>query len=723
MNEAEPDHYFVHPRSDLLDDRTRVLKHGDTFAVFDRRGDAVPYRTSSHGLYHKGTRFLSRLELRLGGQRPLLLGSTVRDDNALLTIDLANPEIRNELGTTLLAVDTIHVFRSRFVAEAVCYENVLFTNHGMKPLEIAVTISVDADFADIFEVRGTVRERRGTILPVECSQAAITLRYRGLDNVVRTTRIECDPTPARLSESEISYRIELEPKAEIELRLAIACAIGSSTVDSVVHHERAFRETCQRFDAARARGCSILTSNELFNDWLTRSVADLHMMVSSTDHGHYPYAGVPWFNTVFGRDGLITGRETLWMDPTIAKGVLGCLAATQATECVEEQDAEPGKIVHETREGEMVSLGELPFGRYYGSIDATPLFIMLAHDYWVRTGDRATIESLWPAIERALNWMDEYGDRDGDGFVEYARRSPEGLLQQGWKDSSDSVFHRDGQLAQGPIALCEVQGYVYAARGGAAKLAAMLGHSARADQLSQQATALKQRFAQSFWCEELSTYALALDGRKQPCRVRASNAGQCLFTGIVEREHADPLMTTLMNETMFSGWGVRTLASTELRYNPMSYHNGSIWPHDNALVALGMARLGGKHHALQVLEAQFRASLFMDQHRMPELFCGFSKRHGQAPTLYPVACAPQAWAAAAVFLLIEACLGLEIDGQAGLVRFNQPMMPNSLNWIEIKNLAVGDATIDLLLRRARSDVAIEIIDKHGDASVTVTKIV
>lgn len=730
MTEDEPDLYFVHPRSDLIDDRTRVLKHGDTFAVFDRRGDARPSRTSSHGLYHRGTRFLSRFELRIGEQHPLLLGSTVRDDNDLLTVDLANPELCKD-GETLVPVDTVHIFRSRFVQDAVCHESIRVTNHGRKRLEVEISVGVDADYADVFEVRGTEREARGTLLPAELEQSRLTLRYRGLDGVLRTTRIDCEPPPAALSAGEINYRMELAPKQELELRLAIACVIGEVEVEvegegefaAASDHEQAFARGREELEAARAQECQILTSNEQFNDWIARSVADLHLMVSQTEHGAYPYAGVPWFNTVFGRDGLITARETLWMNPSIARGVLTCLAATQASESSDERDAEPGKIVHEMREGEMAALGEVPFARYYGTVDATPLFVMLAQDYYVRSGDRELIERLWPAIEGALHWIDVYGDSDGDGFVEYQRHTAAGLLQQGWKDSGDSVFHRDGRLAKGPIALCEVQGYVYAAKQGGAKLAALLGHSQRAAQLTAQADALAQQFRQRFWSEALGMYVLALDGDKQPCEVRASNAGHCLVTGIAAPAHGDRLIANLMAQDMFSGWGVRTLGTRELRYNPMSYHNGSIWPHDNALIAVGLARYGGKRQAVRVLEAMFHASLYMDQHRMPELFCGFPRRHGQAPTLYPVACAPQAWAAAAVFMLLEACLGLEVESAGSRVTFNQPVMPASIAWLEIKNLCVGEATIDLLLRRARSDVAIEVLAKRGDASVTVTKTV
>ncbi len=694
------------------------MKQGDTFAVFDRRGDAVPYRTSSHGVYHRGTRFLSRLELRIGAKRPVLLGSTVCDGNALLAVDLANPEVDGE---ARLPADAIHIFRARFVSDAVCYERIRFTNHATQPVELPVLIEVEADYADIFEVRGASRPRRGTRATPEVSEASLSLRYRGLDGVVRATVIRCDPAPHAMSESQIHYLLSLPPKGETTIDLEIACTVGEAPSGSRPAYDQAHARACRRFDALRERGCDVATSSALFDAWVARSVSDLLMLSTETEHGDYPHAGVPWFDALFGRDGIICAREALWYNPSIARGVLRCLAATQARESNDSQDADPGKIVHEMRDGEMAALQEVPFGRYYGSIDATPLFVLLARDYHRRTGDRDTIETLWPAIRDALDWIDVYGDRDGDGFVEYARRTADGLLHQGWKDSNDSVFHDDGRLAPTPIALCEVQGYVYAARRAGAELAALLGDGALAARLRQQAAALRQRFDEHFWCDALGTYALALDGDKQPCRVRSSNAGHCLFTGIARPERAERVMATLMDGATFSGWGIRTIASSEARYNPMSYHNGSIWPHDTAVVAAGMARFGRRDHALSLIEALFQTSLYMDMHRVPELFCGFHRRPGQGPTLYPVACAPQAWAAAAVFLLIEACLGLDVHATARQVRFDRPALPAFLEWMEIRNLTVGDASLDLLLRRARADVSVEVLDKRGHAEVTVIK--
>jgi glycogen debranching enzyme len=477
-------------------------------------------------------------------------------------------------------------------------------------------------------------------------------------------------------------------------------------------------------EEAQAASQRVVTSSPQCNEWINRSRADLRMMVTPTPNGPYPYAGVPWFNAPFGRDGIITALAMLAIDPGMARGVLTYLAATQATACVPEQDAEPGKILHETRQGEMAALGEIPFARYYGSVDATPLFVMLAGAYYERTGDGAFIESIWPNIERALEWIETFGDCDGDGFVEYLRRSPNGLRHQGWKDSGDAIFHADGSLAEGPIALCEVQGYVYAAWRHAAVLAQLLGRTERSQTLHRAAEELQRRFEEAFWCEERAIYALALDGRKRPCRVRTSNAGHCLLTGIASREHAERTAQTLLSDEMFSGWGVRTVATSEVRYNPMSYHNGSVWPHDTALVAAGLERYGFKEQAMQLFTGLFDATLSLEIPRLPELFCGFEKRPGEGPTLYPVACAPQAWASAAVFLLIQSSLGLSVAGPMSQIRVSHPLLPRFLQEIRFEQLTLKDASVDLLFRRLRrenQDASLSVLGKRGDVNVVVVR--
>jgi glycogen debranching enzyme len=720
-NDIGLDHpYYIAAPSPPAGERDRVLKHGDTFAVFDHHGDIRPVGMKEQGVFHEGTRFLSCLALRLGRGGPLFLSSTVNQENAILTVDLTNPDIRDGDRITVPR-GTLHLFRGIFLWQGACYQRLGLRNYGLVPIDVSFSLRIDADFADIFEVRGTRRPRRGRMLPPVVTGGMIILAYEGLDRVIRRTRLQFSPPPERLTATEAHFTVSLGPQEETLIHLTAACETEPADLPVPPPFDEALGRASDDLRAARTGACDIVTSNERFNDWLNRSLADLAMMVTQTPNGLYPYAGVPWFSTPFGRDGIITALQCLWLNPALARGVLAYLAATQADAEIPDQDAEPGKILHETRRGEMAALREIPFGQYYGSVDSTPLFVMLAGAYYERTADRTFIESIWPNVERAIQWIDRYGDRDGDGFVEYHRHSADGLVHQGWKDSHDSVFHADGTLAEGPIALCEVQGYVYAAKRAAADLAKVLGQPGQVARWERQAEALREQFERAFWCHDLSTYALALDGKKRPCRVRTSNPGHCLYTGIVEPSRAERVAQTLLADSSFCGWGVRTVAAGESRFNPMSYHNGSVWPHDNSLIAAGLARYRAKEGVLKILAGMFDSSLFFDLNRMPELFCGFHRRPGEGPTWYPVACSPQAWAAATVFLLLQACLGLRIDGGTGRVYFDYPLLPEFLREVRVRDLHVGTASVDLLLTRRGDDVGVNVLGRRGAVEVVLVK--
>jgi glycogen debranching enzyme len=708
---------YVRAQSSFADNQTKALMVGDLFGVFDRRGDFRTMVSSGQGLFYREMRHLSKLVLGLGQGELLLLSSSVRLDNAILAVDLTNAEAPSPRSGNQ-AARTIHFYRSSFLWANRCYQRIEVRNYASEPVALELILEFDADFADIFEVRGHHRKRRGQLLEPRVENSAVTLGYLGLDGVRRETRIELNITPATITAQQIRVPLGLAPGEQTNLTFDVLCSVGGETISACSEADAANQLALQGAEIAEVE---ISTSNEQFNDWINRSVADLRMLVANTPEGMYPYAGVPWFSTIFGRDGLVTGLEYLWVCPEIAKGVLAYLATAQATEVAPAQDAEPGKILHESRQSEMARIGEVPFRCYYGSVDSTPLFIVLAAAYFKRTGDLELLERIWPNIEKALYWIDHFGDRDGDGFVEYGRFTPYGLLQQGWKDSQDSIFHRDGKIAQGPIALCEVQGYVYAAKREIADVSRALGRAERAHELRQQAEALRKRFHDSFWCEEISSYAIALDGNKQRCQIRSSNAGQTLFTGIASEEYAARIIAELGSEKYFSGWGVRTVALGEARYNPMSYHNGSVWPHDNALIAYGLSRTKNKSLAAQILNGLFEASMFLDSHRLPELFCGFSKRPEQAPTLYPVACAPQAWAAGAVFLLLQSCLGMEISAVDRIVSFTHPMLPKSISEVRIRGLKVGDTLVDLELTKQQETVGVYIPQKSGDLQVITTK--
>ncbi|WP_118857711.1 glycogen debranching N-terminal domain-containing protein [Sphingomonas mesophila] len=717
---APPETYHIEATESLVERTLRSLKHNDLFAIFDQQGNFAGGADGPDGLFYKDTRFLSEMTLKLAGAEPLQLGSVVLDDNGAMVVDLTNADLHTPGGRPWLQRETVHLSRFKFLSDNSSYERLRIHAYSVIGRPVPVTLTFDADFADLFEVRGNRRPARGERVIERISDSAIEYRYTGLDSIERRTAIHFDPPPSELDDHRATWLVDLDEMPSQSIAIRTCCSIDSGRTEPRAAAP-AFRTMRSGKARAQRHRTTIESSNPQFDALIARAWSDIDMLVTDTPHGPYPYAGVPWYSTVFGRDGIITALEMLWCAPYLARGVLTTLAALQATELDPVADAQPGKILHEMRGGEMAGLGEVPFGRYYGSVDSTPLFVMLAADYADRTGDLDTIRAIWPNVLAALAWMDDYGDTDGDGFIEYARMTDKGLANQGWKDSSDSIFHADGRLAQGPIALCEVQAYAFAAKRGASRLARRLGDNDKARELERQSKELRGRFERAFWIEELATYALALDGDKRPCMVLSSNAGHCLFAGIASPERAVRAARTLTGPRFFSGWGLRTIATGEARYNPMSYHNGSIWPHDNAVIALGLARYGQQDGVRAIFEGIFESATYDEFRRLPELFCGFARHRRRGPTSYPVACSPQAWAAAAPFALLAATIGLRIDHDEAELRLDRPTLPAFLDGLVIRNLEFGGSKIDLQLARAGDDVTAAVLARSGPARVTISK--
>lgn len=708
--------YHISSDAVSADEVNMVLNYSNTFAVFDRSGNIRPHGKMVQGIYHEGTRFIDTLILTVNEESPLLLSGSIKEGNSVYSVDLTNPAIER----CGIPVNSVHIERHQFVREGAFYEEIKILQHEPESCFFELHLDFDGDFKDIFEIRGIQRKvEKNDVYPV-CHKGYFEATYMGQDGIQRSFEVHFQSdVEYTLAENRATFFIELIPKKVRTIQYCIHFLIGKERKELISFAEASELNQLE-LNQSETLLAAIKTSNAQFNHWLYRSEKDFISLLSQTDCGKYPYAGVPWYNTPFGRDGIIAAMESLWINPEIAKGVLLFLAANQADEIIPEQDAEPGKILHETRGGEMANTGEVPFRQYYGTIDATPLFIMLAGMYYDRTADLDLIKQIWPNIIAALNWIDQYGDIDGDGFVEYKHKSKNGLTNQGWKDSFDSIMHADNQLADPPIALCEVQSYVYGAKKQAGKLALELEEQEQSLKLFNEAAMLKKSFNELFWDADLSSFVLALDGQKTPCKVRSSNAGHCLFTGIADADKAVILANTLLESDMFSGWGVRTLSSLSGRYNPMSYHNGSIWPHDNAMIAFGLSKYGLQEHVLTIMKSIFDASLFIPLQRIPELYCGFEKREGIGPTAYPVACSPQAWAVGTVFMLMQSCLRIDINAIVKTITFDRIILPDYLDEIRLIDLKVGGGKCSLIVNRTKYDqVGFNLLHKPSDWEIVI----
>jgi len=635
-------------------DRSVSVLSGDTFVVSDQAGDVhTSSRHPPHGFFARDTRFVSMWQLSVAGRRCDLL-STAQVDHFAAQFFLVPPT------ATFHGAPRLSIVRQRIVGER-WIEELVISNHLQEPAEVHVALDVEADFADVFDIKEDRVERRQVV--ARAGERELRLRYRN-GAFVRETQIAVSE-PAQIEENAIRFVLLLAPREQRTLRFTVSALVDGERRPARV---AAFEPERARLRAEKQRWLGdaprLETDCDALHHAYERSLDDLAALRFPADPERrtecLPAAGLPWFMTLFGRDSLITSYQALPFLPTLAHTTLRTLAARQGTQVDDFRDEEPGKMLHEIRFGELASTGQVPHSPYYGAADTTPLFLVVLDEYERWTGDAALVRELEPHARAALRWIDQYGDLDGDGYVEYQTRNPEtGLANQCWKDSWNSILFADGRVAQGPIATCEIQGYVYDAKCRAARLARELWDDETfADRLQAEAERLRIRFHEDFWLPDRGCYALALDGDKQPVDSLTSNVGHLLWSGIAERDEAAQVARTLMAQPLFSGWGVRTMAEGEGGFNPVEYHNGTVWPHDNSLIAAGLRRYGHAEEAGRIATALLDAAPYF-AYRLPEVFAGFSRALTHAPVLYPTACSPQAWAAAAPLLLLTATLGLE----------------------------------------------------------------
>jgi glycogen debranching enzyme len=742
-----------------------VLKHGNLYLLSDAFGDIHP-DSRGLGLYDLDTRVLSCAILRINGVRPTLLRAASASSH-ISTIQLTNPELRRDpaikQGTgEALAMRAISVMRRRWIAGGLA-ERIEVTNYSSVAQKITLELDLDADAADIFEVRGRIRQQRGTYRPIVATPESLVFGYDGLDGLERRTVVSFSPgevlstreaggdravlVPPPEGSVRIRWILDIEPggKAAVswevttDLSPSDAASRGEAPVETVAQLARsvtAARPTGtnghagvdapsvaeEEYGTWHDNSARIRSDGELLDLAIRRSIADLRLLRNDgpMQGQHYVAAGIPWFTTLFGRDSIITSLQVLPFMPDIARETLQVLASWQATEDDPDRDMEPGKILHELRVGELARTGELPHRPYYGSIDSTPLWLILLDETYRWTGDLDLVRSLWPNALAALEWIDTYGDRDGDGFVEYERRTPAGLLNQGWKDSGDAIRHRDGVLAVAPIALVEIQGYVYDAKRRMASLAERLGDTELASRLGREAHELYRRFDAAFWMPDVGFYAIALDRDKRQVGTIGSNAGHCLWSGIVPPQRVDAVVDRLLEDSMDCGWGIRTYASGQPGYNPVGYHTGSVWPHDNALIAAGMKRAGRHDAADRVASRIFEAARHSPDFRLPELFCGFDRGLAEMPVPYPVACSPQAWSAATSLSLLQTMLGMRADAAHDILELDRPHLPAWLGKVTVHDLRVGARTVDLLFHRWRGNTtSAEVLRRDGPLELVI----
>ncbi len=706
-----------------------VCKYGSLFFTSNDSGD-VPLDDEEHGLglYLGDCRYLDGYELTVEGLPPTPLASASAQGYETLH-HLSNPEIPAGRGRRRLPKDRLAIVRQRVARDGVLYEVVMLRNYGIEKLSFRLRLRFASRFRDVFAIRGFVQDH-GKVRRPERQGDAVVLRYDGLDHRQRTTTIAFSPKPKRLTHDCALFDLTLKGGEERKLTVTItpreheAGDPGHDTATATPHFrpvdvggllESDQREWVEGF-------ASVRSSDELLDRVMERALRDLRILRSERRGLHFVAAGVPWFATLFGRDSCIVGLQTLPFGPTLAAETLRLLARFQATAVDAYRDAEPGKMLHELRTGELANADLIPQSpAYYGSVDATLLWLILLGQYVNWTGHLDLARELRENLDAAVEWSVRWGDHDGDGYIDYAGKYEGGLVNQGWKDSGTSIINADGSLATPPIALPEVQAYAYRAWRSAGRVYEALGDDKRCEDLTRRAAELRTRFERDFWSDRLGCYVLALQKGKRRCEVVASNAGQVLWGGIASEERATRVVERLMRPDMFSGWGIRTLSTGSAAYNPLSYHLGSVWPHDNSLIIGGFRRYGHDQDADRVFNALYGAAASFRDQRVPELYCGYPRDPAEeSPVGYPVACSPQAWAAGALPYALWQMLGLRARTLERKLVVGRPRLPKQVQWLEIEGLTLGDATVDLHFER-REDGAVDVRTIGGDRRVQVER--
>ncbi len=691
-----------------------TLIDGKTFSSTTVSGDITPPGAPDVGFFHDDTRFLSHLELKVGGHRAVVLSSSTERTFAS-KIELTTGALA-QLNTYDLPENTLHIRRQQLLASDVLFDSLVFFNFNQSEVELLVEIIYDADFVDVFQVRGCARPDTGQYYKPVIGADTLTFFYKGRDNVRRQTVVHFQTPPEKIENKTATWKLRLPSSSgKVELLNTVTCYVEGERGRRGDHNfSHSLRSRREHYLDWERDSTSFRSGDAVFDETLRTCVGDFHALQIPNGQEHIIAAGIPWFATIFGRDSIIAAYQSLLLNPQLAKDTLRVLARFQGKSVNDWRDEEPGKILHEHRTGEMTRSGEMPFGPYYGSVDATPLFLILFSETFNWTADEELVQELLPAALKALDWIENYGDLDGDGFVEYKRRSPKGLTNQGWKDSWDANMHRDGSVAKPPIALVEVQGYVYEAQYRMSQLLRQFGMSDRAEQLKRRASELGKQIEKSFWMAEESFYAMALDSEKRQLRVISSNPGHLLFTRTVNKDRARMVIDRFMRDDMYCGWGWRTMGRNEGVFNPLSYHRGSVWPHDNSLIAHGMALYGFREEVNTIFTSLYHSALNFRDYRLPELFCGVQRREHDEPVHYPVSCSPQAWASGTFFLLLTSVLGIRPSAPRKELTIVNPQLPEFLDELHLRNLQIGKSRVGLDFTRRGDRTFCNVVDVEGE---------